>query len=153
MKKLLLFLAILLCLGSAAVALAGLDVEAVCPTNVRSGGPLVITVYAYNYDCYNSVTVNRAMTGLGGNSGGTVGNAGLWGPYNETINRTIPAATCIWPTAPGQLTPPARVRIVDAVPASLANTIAVVFFEFLTSDGKSMGGDSCVVNVSPAPVQ
>jgi hypothetical protein len=155
MKKLLLFLSILLCFGFAAVALAGdVDVDLVCPTNVTTGSPLSVTVYAYNWDCNNSVTVNRAMSGLGGNSGGSIGSAGMWGPYNETIgNRIIPAATCVWPTAPGELIPPARVRIVDAVPASLANTVAVVFFELLTSDGKSMGGDGCMVNVSPAPVQ
>lgn len=158
MKRfLLLFLSFLfVCFGLVATASAqdGADVQVVCPTSVTAGTALTVTVTPYNYNCTGSVTFNRAMVALGGNSGGTLGGAGIWGPYNKTLTAwIIPAATCdgfgnVISPGVGQTR---SQKIIGVVPPALGGTVAMAMFSFLSSSGESLSGGTCMVNVVPVP--
>ncbi len=162
MKKIvLLFLSVLLVcfgLGSDALALDKgdehyLDVEVSCPISVKAGSPLSVGVKLLNDNCNDSIScVWRGMTALAGNSGGTFGNAGVWGPFvigdNPGICTSIPPATCTPDVTPGSVGP-FNVPVVNSVPASLANTAAMATVMILNNDGSPVDGDVCMVNVLP----
>lgn len=156
MKKLVMFSCCFLLLSTVVLATAApvkphLDVDVVCPTSVVSGAPLDVQVVLMNDECNNTVSVARAVAGIGGNSGGTLGAAGLWGPYNRAFSTiVVPKASCDrW----GNMINPGKrqtsINIVSSVPPALANTSAGVAVEFITPDGKGIGGDACVVEVTP----
>ena len=144
MKKTVLLVAALL-IFSVGTAFAGdvkLDVK--CPSGIRANSALWVPVdfYAWNDSCTGTVPVTRAMVGLVGNSGGTLGNAGIWGPFNRTVSFSIPACS--------QTPLTYSVKIADAVPVSLVNTMAMVVISLVDSAGREYAGGSCMVNVWPA---
>jgi len=146
-------LVFLLLLFSVAAAEAGdFDVELTCPASVAAGTPLSADVKLINNDCYQRVVVDRAVAGIGGNAGGSLGSMGIWGPFNRNISATIvPKATCDqWGNVitPGKKSLPAF-NIVDSVPSSLAGTAAMAVFEVITQTGDGIGGESCLVEVTP----
>lgn len=151
-KNLVVFaLSLSLCLGLFAFASAD-DLQLICPTNVRVGSPLDVRATLYNYDCSQTLSVGRhLMKGMGGNSGGTLGGLGMWGPYKQVLSTalTAPPATCGFTFSPG-VSSPLSIRIIPAVPAGLAGTVAMTFVEFLTPAGEGITGGSCMVNVLPA---
>ncbi len=154
MKKYVSLLSVFLFLLSAVViADAGsLEVDMVCPTSVAAGSPLFADIKLINYDCQRRVDLDRAVVGVGGNSGGSLGAAGIWGPFNRNIGSvSVPKATCDqW----GQVVKPGRksidaLNIVNSVPAGLAGTVAGTFIEFMTQKGQSIAGGACAVEVTP----
>lgn len=151
MKKrlLVLTLSLVFCLGLFAFASAE-SVQLICPSSVKVGTSLVVKATLYNYDCGQSFSVTRLMKGIGGNSGGTLGGVGLWGPYNQYFATplTAPAATCSPTFSPG-VSDERSITIMSAVPPGLVNTVAMAFVEFMTPNGEGLGGGSCMVNVVP----
>ena len=123
-----------------------------CPTNVTAGSALTVTVKLYNYDCTNSISVNRLMMQLMGNSSGTLMGLGIWGPYNKWITaKTVSQATC---DEYGNVTPGGPVSfslaIMSQTPTSLSGKMSEVTVDAITSKGESLGSGSCFVNVSGA---
>jgi hypothetical protein len=146
MKKLLaIFLSsILICFSLAATALAQdldcIEIDRVaCPNSVKIGNSLTVTVYVKN-ECLTDITVTRAMIGLVG-TGNTLEKAVTWGPYHRVISL---------PLGPGG-TAPLSIQIVSAVPASLANKMALATVGFLSDDGdmEDVPVGACMVLVTP----
>lgn len=158
MKKVILVLvAIFLMIGTMPVFADGdVDVEIICPSSVKVDTALKVTINFYNWDCSNSVQVGRVMKALIGNPegsslGGTLGGAGIWGPFNWTFfaPRTLGPATC---DIYGNETPTSTTvtaKIIDLVPSTLSGTMAMAVVEAVTPSGESLGGGSCVVEVVP----
>lgn len=90
---------------------------------------------------FSSITVNRLMTGLTGNSQGTL-IAGLWGPYNRPLSypRIVP---------PHGTVNPFQITIINQVPQSLVNKMAMAFVAAITSNGQDQGGNVCGAAVVP----
>lgn len=156
MKKLLiLFLSFLLfCFGLVAIASAdSLDVEIACPASVKQGTVLMATVYLSNWDCSYSVPVQRYTTALIGNSGGTLGSAGIWGPYSRYLSsvKTVPAANCTTCTNPDGCpgTIPGFIVPIASAPTALQNTVAMGTVMFLTGQGKVQSGGECMISITP----
>lgn len=131
----------------------GVDLGWSCPTSVKVGAALFVTITPYNWDdCQNSITLTRAMTGLVGNSGGTLGGTGIWGPYNKTFSPwTVGAATC---DQYGNVISPGSgatrsLKIIDSVPSTLVGTNAMAYFGFLNSSGHEMGSGMCMITIVP----
>jgi hypothetical protein len=126
-----------------------LDIAVACPASVKQGTALTVTVTAYNWDCVNNASLTRGMVVFGGNSGGTIGGVGIWGPYNKNWASNpwnIGHATGTYCDTPGQVT--RSFQVIGAVPASLAGTVAMVSFEFLDSAGHTIEGNTCMVSVT-----
>lgn len=151
MRKILILLSIFLIAGIGNAFADDLDIDLACPTTVKVGQPLTVTVYLSNDDCNSSVSVSRLMMGVGGNSGGTLGGLGIWGPYNRplSVTRTVPAATCdLSGTTPGTV-PPFQLTIISSVPASLSGTMAMVMVAAITSSGETLSAGECLVAIVP----
>lgn len=150
MKKVIMLLSVLLVLSlGIGHAQAQVDVEVLCPNSVKANSPLSITVKFYNYDC-SPASVKRLFKGIVGNSGGTLGGAGIWGPFSHTFATaiTVPAATCSYPYAPGVST--ITLPIISSTPNTLTGTMAMVIVSTVTTPGgQSDSGDTCLVNVVP----
>jgi hypothetical protein len=143
MKKTLLLVAVLL-IFSVGTAFAGdLDVDVKCPGSVKVSTPLNVTVdmYGYGASC-SSVDVNRFMLGLVGNGAGTLGNAGLWGPYQKYI-----AAVSVPSCSETPLTK--TLTIINSTPTELVNTMAMVMVIVMDSKGRERTSGSCMVAVVP----
>jgi len=143
MKKTLLLVAVLLIfsIGTAFADDVWLDVK--CPASVNANATLSVAIdlYAQNLSCTGSVNVSRVMVGMGGNSGGTLGGVGLWGPYLRSPGWSVPVCS---------QTPLTKfLKIIDSVPASLADTMAMVVVSAIDGQGKEYAGGSCVVKVNP----
>ena len=126
-------------------------VQIACPASVKVGKPLTVTVNLYNWDCYESISVNRFMMRVMGNADGTLSGLGIFGPYNRPLGtpKPVPAATCdTSETTPGTVTP-FSLTVMSAVPASLSGKMATVDIEAITTKGQTFGGGECVVNVVP----
>jgi hypothetical protein len=158
MKKLILLsiMCLLVCFGleNPVAADDGVDVDIVCPASVKAGTALSVTVYPHNEDCYNSYTFTRGMAGLGGNNSTkfALGFLGLYGPFEKKFSSwLIPQATC---DQYGNLISPGTgetrtITIVNAVPSTLVNTMAMTMFGFVDADGKPDASDACFVTVVP----
>jgi hypothetical protein len=130
---------VLLGIGSAQAEV--LEVDIACPDTVTVGSPLEVTVVSIlNTDIINSVVIEKALVGFGGNMGNSVSGIGLFGPYNRTLN---------WNVGPGATIADGRkIRIIDKVPAALAGKVAMATVMFTTGNYKEqLGSDSCGVNV------
>lgn len=147
MKKILslslLFLLVFLGLVATAIA-ADCDYEihcdVHCPKTVTAGNALNVTVSCDNNGS-GSVSLNRGMVSLVGNAGGTIGGAGMYGPFNK--NFTTP-----WNISWGG-SATRNVNIVGTVPSQLAGTIALANFNLITSNGCVIAGGICLVQVVP----
>lgn len=126
----------------------GIEVLVTCPTSVTAGSQLSVTVNVKNWDCDSSVTINRFMMLLIGNSGGTLSSLGVWGPYSKWVTTTtLPIATCSGGTQTPGTAPAFTPVIISTVPSSLSGKMAEVNIEVITSNGKTLGGGGCVVSV------
>ena len=149
MKKYVFLLAVVLLFASVAFANAkDLSVELTCPESIFSGDPLDVNAVISNYDCYDPVYTRKAIVALGGNSGGTLGALGLFGPYPRNFDIImIPPAQC---NQAGHAINPGRNRIslniVSSVPASMEGTMVGVAVEIITPSGDTTG-NSCMVEV------
>ena len=146
MKKLLLmFLSVILICFSLTVTALAQDLDCIeidkvaCPTSVKVGNSLNVTVYVKN-ECFTDVTVTRAMIGLAG-TGNTLEKAVTWGPYHRVVSLTL---------GPGG-TAPLSMQIVSAVPSSLVNKMALATVGFLSDDGdiEEVPVGACMVLVTP----
>jgi hypothetical protein len=118
-----------------------LEVDIACPDTVTVGSALEVTVVSIlNTDLINSVVIEKALVGFGGNMGNSVSGIGLFGPYNRTLN---------WNVGPGATIADGRkIRIIDKVPAALAGKVAMATVMFTKGNYKEqLGSDSCGVNV------
>ena len=147
MKKLLALslLCLLVSFGLVTAAFAAtcdynVDVDLSCPKTVKAGQVLNVSVTACNNES-ESGTLNREMVGLigntGGSAGGTLGGAGIYGPFNRGVSFTLDPGNCVTKS----------VKIVDAVPSQLTGTIAWATFMFITPNGCVISGDDCMVQV------
>jgi len=132
---------------------AGIIVNVKCPASVKVGTALNVTATVENDDCNAAVSIGRGMTSLMGNSGGTLGNMGIWGPYQRSFTGwTAPKATC---DAYGNLvtpgTSPAKSVNIITVPSTgvLNNKMATAYFWVISATGNNQGVGSCYVNVTP----
>ncbi|MDH4231705.1 MAG: hypothetical protein OEW04_06710, partial [Nitrospirota bacterium] len=126
-------------------------VQLACPVSVQQGTALTVTVYLYNQDCYSSVSVDRFMASVMGNTDGTLSGLGLFGPANKaySVTKVVPPATC---DAYGTVITPGTVAaftmtVNSAVPSSLSGKMATVDIEAVTDTGQTFGGGECMVNV------
>jgi hypothetical protein len=85
------------------------------------------------------VNLNRGMVGLIGNAAGTLGGAGIYGPYNKTLSWSVPAHDCVTK----------NVTVINSVPSALKGKIAAVMFSLITSKGCTISSDGCIVQVAP----
>jgi hypothetical protein len=118
-----------------------LEVDIACPDTVTVGSQLEVTVVSIlNTDIINSVVIEKALVGFGGNMGNSVSGIGLFGPYSRTLN---------WNVGPGATIADGRkIKIIDKVPAALAGKVAMATVVFTTGNYKEqLGSDSCGVNV------
>jgi hypothetical protein len=118
-----------------------LEVDISCPDTVTVGSQLEVTVVSIlNTDIINSVVIEKALVGFGGNMGNSVSGIGLFGPYSRTLN---------WNVGPGAtITDGRKIKIIDKVPAALAGKVAMATVVFTTGNYKEqLGSDSCGVNV------
>lgn len=143
MKKTVLLVAVLLIFSFGTSFAQDVWFDVKCPTAVKAGTTLNVTVDAYagNQSCTGSVSVTRLMVAMGGNSGGTLGGVGLWGPYQRGVSWSIPACS--------QTPLTKTVNIISSVPASLADTMAMVLVSAIDSTGNELTGDDCLVKVNP----
>lgn len=146
MKRLIAGLALALTFGAAEAY--ALDVDLACPSTVKIGKPLAVTVYLKNWD-YSPVTVSRSMAFLAGNStSNTFASVGLWGPFHKNGfgTKIVPGVNQNnW--TPGTVAA-FNITVINAVPNSLAGKMAVTGVDFLDSSGRSEGGNSCMVSVT-----
>ena len=134
---------------SEAVVIPSVDVTLSCPNSVAVGAPVPVTATIENWDGLNAVSIKRAMVFMGGNSGGTIGTTGLWGPIQRIFRNpvVVPVASSdpvTWMYTPGSVQKRISVR---TVPQALAGQMAIAGVEFLTLDGNSIGGGSCIFRV------
>ena len=128
--------------ASAATCDYNVDVDLSCPKTVKAGQVLNVSVTACNNEPVSG-TLNREMVGLigntGGSAGGTLGGAGIYGPFNRgySFSFTVGPGSCVTKS----------VKIVDAVPSQLTGTIAWATFMFITPNGCIITGDDCMVQV------
>jgi len=115
-----------------------IDVVLTCPTAVAAGAGFSVTVYVCNNEGITA-TITRGMVGLIGNAGGTLGGAGIYGPFNKSFSWSVPAYDCITRS----------VAVINSVPASLGGKIAAVMFGLWTSKGCVIESDGCLVQVTP----
>jgi len=127
-----------------------IGVQLACPASVKVGQPLTVTVNLYNWDCYDSLSINRFMMIVMGNANGTLSGLGIFGPYNRSLStpKVVPPAVCGSTTTPGTVTP-FNLTAMNTVPASLSGKMATITFEAITDKGQTFGGGECMVNVVP----
>jgi hypothetical protein len=138
---------------ASSVSAADLTVDMKCPNFVKAGTTLNATVVVYNDDCDYSYNIIRGMTMLMGNSNGTLGGFGLWGPFAKPFSGwTVPKATCDQygdVITPGQSAP--KSVLIMTVPSGtvLTGKLASAIFGIITTQGQGLGTGSCFVNVAP----
>jgi len=134
---------VLLGIGNARAGV--LEVDIACPDTVTVGNPLEVTVVSIvNTDLINSVAIEKALIGFGGNMGNSVSGIGLFGPFNRVLNWSVgPGGTPGGTIADGR-----KIRIIDKVPSALAGKVAMATVFFTTGNYKEeLGSDACGVNV------
>ena len=146
MKKFLSVVLLFLLASFAAVSTASavtcdsdIDVDLSCPTSVPTGSGFSVSVTVCNNEG-STATLTRGMVGLIGNAGGTLGGAGIYGPFNKPLSWSVPAYGCIYNKS---------VSVLNTVPASLGGKIAAVMFGIWTSKGCVIESDGCLVQVTP----
>jgi hypothetical protein len=140
-KKFLVFLAGFLVFGISPALAGEPEVEVTCPSSVKVGSMINVTVKPYNWGS-GSVTLSRYMAGIVANGSNTLGGAGLYGPFSKTLAtaKTIPGGN------PGTLS---AFTVPVATAPNASGKVALVFIEFLTSNGKDMAGGDCMVSIVP----
>uniref|UniRef100_A0A7V6CEC4 CARDB domain-containing protein n=1 Tax=Thermodesulfobacterium geofontis TaxID=1295609 RepID=A0A7V6CEC4_9BACT len=120
-----------------------IDIDVACPSNVKIGKALNITVEACNEGTY-SVTLKRGVTGLLANSPSSnpISNVSVYGPYFRNF------AANPWNISPGQCIN-RTVKVLNSVPQELAGTVGMVFFQFFDQSGHGIDGDGCQVPIVP----
>lgn len=124
--------------ASAVTCDSDIDVDLSCPTSVPTGSGFSVSVTVCNNEG-STATLTRGMVGLIGNAGGTLGGAGIYGPFNKTFSWSVPAYGCITRS----------VAVINSVPSSLGGKIAAVMFGLWTSKGCVIESDGCLVQVTP----
>jgi hypothetical protein len=98
--------------ASAASCDYDIDVDLSCPRTVAAGQVLNVAVTACSNESVPG-TLDREMVGLignrGGSAGGTLGGAGIYGPFKRGVSFTVGPGHCVTK----------NVRIVNAVPSQL----------------------------------
>lgn len=138
---------ILACAGSA-FAEVELDIQLSCPTTVKAGYPINVTVKPYNYGT-TAAYISRYMAIFVANtSSNTLGGTALYGPFAKTITaRTVPARNNTNYT-PGTLTA-FSVPVGVNAPAAAVGKMGMVVVNFINSIGQELAGESCMVQVIP----
>jgi len=140
MKQTLLVFAALLMFIVGTASAGDLDLDVKCPGSVKAGTALTVTADMYNNSVCPSVGASRFMMSLIGNKGGTLGGAGLWGPFYKGLTTAV-SVPCTGVPKTQSLT------IINAVPADLGGTGAMVMVQVIDGKGREMGTGSCIVNV------
>jgi len=143
MKRTLLFVlaVVVIYAGTASAQDVKLDVK--CPPNIRAGSLLNVTlnVSASTLECTGTIGVPRLMVAIGGNAQDTLGGIGIWGPFLRPANWTL--TFCAAPLTK-------TVKVIDAMPATVVGTMAMVMVKAIDSAGRELGSGTCYVNVLPA---
>jgi hypothetical protein len=126
--------------------LTGIHSELICPSSVSTGTNLSVRVDLENRFCtrYKITRFNKLLIGNpGGTIGGLLSGIGGWGPFQTWKTVTIPAATCPsgWPESPG--TASVWMSVINPVPSSLANTMAIAVVEAITDGGVEITRAEC----------
>ncbi len=140
-KKLGIFLFLGIFAFCAGPAFAGdLDVELYCPSSVNAGSTLNLKKVVISNDGENSVTLNRYAAGIVGNFNNILNTSRVYGPYAKSLsyNKIISA---------GQSVTINNLLIVSPVSTDLRGKMALVVVDFIDSNGRSFGGNTCLVNV------
>jgi len=128
--------------GVVAAASAGcnlpINVDLTCPTSVAVGAGFSVSAVVHN-EGGSIVNLNRGMVGLIGNAAGTLGGAGIYGPFNRSLSWSVPAY--------GSITK--SVSVLNPVPSALGGKIAAVMFSLITSKGCTISSEMCIVQVTP----
>lgn len=135
------------------VSAADLTVDMTCPSSIKAGTTLNATVVVYNDDCDYSYSITKGMTMLMGNSDGTLGGFGLWGPFVKVLSGwTVPKATCDeWGDVetPGMSQPKSVMIMTVPSGTGLSGKLASAMFGIINKQGQGLGTDSCFVKVLP----
>ena len=123
--------------ASAASCDLPIDVDLTCPTSVAAGAGFSVSAYVCN-ESGSTVNLNRGMVGVIGNAAGTLGGAGIYGPFNKSLSWSVPAYGCITKS----------VSVLNPVPSALKGKIAAVMFSLITSKGCTISSDGCLVQVN-----
>jgi len=105
---------------------------------VAAGAAFSVSATVCN-DGGSIVNLNRGMVGLIGNAAGTLGGAGIYGPYNKPLSWSVHAYDCVTK----------NVTVINSVPSALKGKIAAVMFSLITSKGCTISSDGCLVQVAP----
>ena len=128
-----------------------IDIHLSCPTSASYGSgtnKLNVTAYIENWDC-DDINLNRYMSGMITGSGtDQMGTIGVYGPFPRWAGSfTVPAASCPqgWPESPGTTSKSLFVMNVPNAPGKLATA----FLSFITNNGEEIGGNACLVAITP----
>ena len=145
MKKLLALSLLLLLVAFGVVTTASasscslpIHVALTCPTSVAAGAGFSVSAYVCN-ESGSKVYLNRGMVGLIGNAAGTLGDAGIYGPFNRNLSWSVPAYGCITRS----------IIVLNPVPAALGGKIAAVMFSLFNAKGCVIESDGCLVEITP----
>ena len=118
-----------------------IDVDVACPSSVKIGSSLNVTVKVCNYYGDSTVILKRGMTGLLANSpsSNSISNVRVYGPYFKSFITPLEIG-------PGQCIQ-RTVRVLNSVPQDLAGTVGMVFFQFFDQYGHEIEGSACQVPI------
>ena len=154
-------LAVFSLLGMGEVACANdLRVTVTCPVAVSAGSPLNVNVLVKNPSerepvkfrksrtrngtkeqpaSTSVITFNRVIALLAGNSGGSLGALGIFGPFNRNVGSIS--------LGPGESTS-FSVQINSSVPIALQGKVATASVMIYSDDGQILEGNACFVPVN-----
>ncbi len=142
-NRLVLVVSIIFCLGVSTAYAASLSLKIQCPATATVGYTFQVTSNVVN-NSGADVTVANALVSLIGNESWSVMGLGLTGPFMQSVgNVTVPNG---YSGAGATLTAPSATAVVPQFLSGKAAMLAVIL---LDGNGKSLGSDSCIVNVVP----
>ena len=135
----------------------------ICPATVKAGAQLTVTAKITNDDCFNSMTINRTVASLMGNSGN--GTFGLQGPFvtplANNFNTLIAHAKCtVKPYTPGHpewgtytnVIPTsqtfANIVVIAKVPIGMGGTLVAANAAVLDTSNKLTMAGLCHISVT-----
>lgn len=122
-----------------------------CPSSVKGGHPLEVTIIYENSDCNNSLVIADTVSSVIANSSGAsgMGGIGVHGPVVTATPITLPAATCNMDgTVENSTHTTANFKVHNKIPAALDGSLVMVMVMAEESNGKIKGVGECYANVT-----